>query len=166
MISNQNVVDELVAQFGEKVFAFEEPFGLLTFATQADSLVEVVKFLKEHTGFRFTFLTDVTAVHYPNDTGRELCSVSMLHSWENQIRVRIKTFVPGNSPNVPTLTTLFDSANWMEREAFDFYGVNYVGHPNLKRILNMDEMDYHPMLKQYPLEDATRNDKIDADFGR
>lgn len=166
MYNNQNIVEEVVGHFGEKVFAFEEPFGMLTFTTLASELVQVVKFLKEHKDFKFTFLTDVTAVHYPDDKDRELCSVCHLHSWENGLRVRIKTFVPIANPNVPSLTPLFESANWLEREAFDFFGVNYVGHPKLERILNMDEMDYHPLRKEYPLEDATREDKIDALFGR
>jgi NADH-quinone oxidoreductase subunit C len=61
---------------------------------------------------------------------------------------------------------LFDGANWQERETFDFFGVNFEGHPNMTRILNMDEMDYHPMLKQYHLEDGTREDKDDRFFGR
>ena len=65
-----------------------------------------------------------------------------------------------------TATKLFESANWMERETYDFYGINFVGHPNLIRILNVDDMDYHPMRKEYPLEDATRHDKIDEMFGR
>ena len=69
-------------------------------------------------------------------------------------------------PDVFTATQLYSSANWMERETFDFYGVNFVGHPNLIRILNVDEMDYFPMRKQYPLEDQTRVDKDDAMFGR
>jgi NADH-quinone oxidoreductase subunit C len=90
----------------------------------------------------------------------------MLHSWENNTRVRIKVFVPITDPKVPTLTTLFAAANWQERETFDFYGIEYIGHPNLKRILNMEDMDYFPMRKEYPLEDATREDKIDALFGR
>ena len=60
----------------------------------------------------------------------------------------------------------FHAANWMERETYDFYGVNFVGHPNLKRILNVDEMDYFPMRKEFPLEDQTRIDKDDEMFGR
>ena len=70
------------------------------------------------------------------------------------------------SPEIPTVTDLWLGANWMERETFDFYGVKFIGHPNLKRILNMDEMDYHPLRKEYPLEDQTRDDKDDRMFGR
>jgi NADH-quinone oxidoreductase subunit C len=166
MINNQEIVEEVVGQFGEKVFAFEEPYGMLTFSADTTQLVEVVKFLKEHARFKFTFLTDVTAVHYPEDKGKEICSVCHLHSWENGVRVRIKVYAPIEQPDVPSLTGLFESANWLEREAFDFFGVNYVNHPDLRRILNMDEMEYHPLRKEYPLEDGTRNDKIDALFGR
>ena len=54
----------------------------------------------------------------------------------------------------------------MERETFDFFGIHFVGHPNLKRILNVDEMEYFPMRKEFPLEDQTRIDKDDAMFGR
>lgn len=166
MISNQEIVEEIVGQFGEKVFAFEEPYGMLTFCSETSQLVDVVKFLKEHKTFKFTFLTDVTAVHYPEETGKEICSVCHLHSWENGVRVRIKVYAPISQPDVPSLTGLFEAANWLEREAFDFFGVNYLNHPDLRRILNMDEMDYHPLRKEYPLEDGTRNDKIDALFGR
>jgi NADH-quinone oxidoreductase subunit C len=65
-----------------------------------------------------------------------------------------------------TITDLYAAANWMERETFDFFGIQFVGHPNLTRILNVDDMDYHPMLKAYALEDETRTDKDDTFFGR
>jgi NADH-quinone oxidoreductase subunit C len=68
--------------------------------------------------------------------------------------------------HIPTATGLFACANWMERETYDFFGILFDGHPNLTRILNIEEMDYFPMRKEYPLEDATREDKIDALFGR
>lgn len=89
-----------------------------------------------------------------------------LHSMRHNYRVRIKVFFPIADPVMPTLTDLYAAANWMERETFDFYGVQFTGHPNLTRILNIEEMEYHPMLKQYPLEDQTREDKIDTYFGR
>jgi NADH-quinone oxidoreductase subunit C len=64
------------------------------------------------------------------------------------------------------VTSLYAAANWMERETFDFYGIIFTGHPNLRRILNADEMDYFPLRKEFPLEDATRSDKEDKYFGR
>ncbi|WP_304235354.1 NADH-quinone oxidoreductase subunit C [Jiulongibacter sediminis] len=166
MISNQEIVEELAAHFGDKVLEFEEPNGLLTFNTKAESIIEVIQYLKESDRLRFRFLTDITGVHYPDAEDKELCVVYHLHSFENAIRLRIKVYLPEAKPDIPTATSLFAAANWMERETFDFYGINFTGHPNLKRILNMDDMDYHPMRKQYPLEDATREDKIDALFGR
>jgi len=81
-------------------------------------------------------------------------------------RVRLKLFTSIGETHVPSLTGLFPGANWMERETFDFYGVLFTGHPNLKRILNMDEMNYFPMRKEYPLEDAKRDDKDNTMFGR
>jgi NADH-quinone oxidoreductase subunit C len=82
------------------------------------------------------------------------------------VRIRMKIYTAIEDPKIFTATRLFESANWMERETYDFYGVNFVGHPNLKRILNVDEMDYFPLRKEYPLEDQTRIDKDDQMFGR
>lgn len=166
MIDNQRLVEEIGGHFGEKVRQFEESFGLLAFSTAPEDLTEVVTFLKDHPVMKFTFLTDITGVHFPDNEGAEFCSVYMMHSWENRIRVRIKVFLPKENPVVPTLTPLFSGADWMERETFDFFGIIYAGHPNLKRILNMEDMDYHPMRKEYALEDPTRRDKIDDLFGR
>jgi NADH-quinone oxidoreductase subunit C len=89
-----------------------------------------------------------------------------LHNLPSNERVRIKTFMSEKDLEVPTITDLFDGANWMEREAFDFYGFKFKGHPDLRRILNMDEMNYFPLRKEYPLEDASRHDKNDKYFGR
>ena len=166
MIDNQRLVEEIGGQFGEKVRQFEENFGILTFTTSPGNLTEVVSFLKDHPVLKFIFLTDITGVHFPGNAGAEFCAVYMMHSWENRIRVRIKVYLPKENPVVPTLIPLFDGANWMERETFDFYGIIFSGHPNLKRILNMEDMDYHPMRKEYALEDPTRQDKIDDLFGR
>lgn len=85
---------------------------------------------------------------------------------ENNVRLRIKTFIPIAKPEIASVTSLYSSANWMERETYDFYGIIFTGHPNLTRILNVDEMDYFPMRKEYPLEDGTRQDKVDEYFGR
>ena len=89
-----------------------------------------------------------------------------LHNLVDNVRIRFKVFTDINKPDVYTATQLYATANWMERETYDFFGVNFVGHPNLKRILNVDEMDYFPMRKEFPLEDQTRIDKDDEMFGR
>ncbi len=74
--------------------------------------------------------------------------------------------MPIESPQISSITSLYEASNWQERETFDFFGIEFIGHPNLKRILNVDEMDYFPMRKEYPLEDQTRTDKDDKYFGR
>ena len=115
---------------------------------------------------QFRFLTDLQAVHYPDNKGSELAVVYHLHNLKDNVRIRFKVFTVIEKPDVFTATGLFEAANFMERETYDFYGVNFVGHPNLIRILNVDEMDYFPMRKEFPLEDQTRIDKDDEMFGR
>jgi NADH-quinone oxidoreductase subunit C len=89
-----------------------------------------------------------------------------MHNWYANKRIKIKAFISGNNPEIKTVSTIFLSANWMEREAYDFYGINFIGHPQLKRILNMDEMVSFPMRKEFPMEDSGRTDKDDRFFGR
>ena len=89
-----------------------------------------------------------------------------LHNLYTNVRIRLKIFLPENNPTVSTLTSVFAAANWLERETYDFYGVQFEGHPNLTRILNVDEMIIFPMRKEYPLEDQIRQDKNDFMFGR
>ncbi|MDP5119986.1 MAG: NADH-quinone oxidoreductase subunit C [Spirosomaceae bacterium] len=166
MITNQTVVDDLVTQFGTSVTEFEQPYGMLTFTTIPEQIVEILAYLKNHKTLKFNFLTDITGVHFPDVEEKEFCVVYHLHSLENNVRVRIKVYLPEANLHIPTVIPVFVGANWMERETFDFYGIIFDGHPKMERILNMEDMDYHPMRKQYPLEDATRDDKIDALFGR
>jgi NADH-quinone oxidoreductase subunit C len=78
----------------------------------------------------------------------------------------VKVFLYGPNPEIPTATVVWKGANWMERETFDFFGVNFIGHPDLRRILNVDDMEVFPMRKEYPLEDPNRVDKKDLYFGR
>ena len=166
-MTNEEIHKDLIAKFGEEnITDTVENFGLLNITTNTAQIVEIISYLYQHPIYKFQFLTDLGGVHFPDEIGKELSVFYHLHSLENNVWLILKVFVSIAKPNVPTLTSIYATANWMEREAFDFYGIIFDGHPNLKRILNMDEMDYHPMRKEYPLEDATRNDKIDALFGR
>src|SRR6476620_9757268 len=165
-LTNESIKQRLIEKFGDQVTGFEEPYGMLTFEAPKELNLKVLNFLYDDEELGFRFLTDLTAVHYPAYKGRELAVVYHLHNLEDNVRIRFKVFTNSNKPDVYTATGLFSSANWMERETYDFYGVNFVGHPNLKRILNVDEMDYFPMRKEFPLEEQTRTDKDDEMFGR
>ena len=165
-LTNDRIKERLIEKFGEQVSAFSEPYGMLTFEAPKEQNLKVLNFLYDDEELKFRFLTDLQAVHYPDDKGRELAVVYHLHNLVDNVRIRFKVFTDVNTPDVYTATGLFSGANWMERETYDFYGVNFVGHPNLKRILNVDEMDYFPLRKEYPLEDQSRSDKDDEMFGR
>lgn len=165
-LSYDHIKERLLQKFGEDVTGFGEPHGMLTFEVTAAMNLKVLQFLYDEEDLAFRFLTDLQAVHYPHNQGRELAVVYHLHNLVENVRLRFKIYVPVEKPDVFSATRLFESANWMERETYDFFGVRFVGHPNLKRILNVDEMDYFPLRKEFPLEDQTRIDKDDDMFGR
>jgi len=162
--TNTELVDLLGEKFGEQLFDVSEPYGLLTFSTTKDKVIDVLSFLKENGRINFNFLTDITAVHYPEK--EQIAVVYHLHSMVSGIRARLKVFLNEKDPRIASATVLWNGANWMERETYDFFGVKFEGHPDLRRILNMDDLGVHPMLKQYPLEDPNRVDKKDEYFGR
>jgi NADH-quinone oxidoreductase subunit C len=166
MLTNDIIKQKLIEKFSEQVTDFTGPYGMLTFSAPKELNLKVLNFLYDMPELKFRFLTDLCAVHYPDQKGKELAVVYHLHNLEDNVRIRFKIFTAIDQPDVYTATGLFSSANWMERETYDFYGVNFLGHPNLKRILNVDEMDYFPLRKEYPLEDQTRRDKDDEMFGR
>ena len=154
---------KLTEKFGKSIVATEQQYDFPVITVERAQIIEIISFLKEN---GFNFLTDLTGIHYPNNKGQELGVVYHLHDMPQNRRVRIKTFMPVGSPEIQTLTGLFAGANWMERETYYFFGIIFKGHPNLKRILNMDEMNYFPMRKEYALEDGSRDDKSDKMFGR
>jgi len=166
MLTNEIIQQKLTEKFGDVLTDWQEPYGMLTFTAPKDLNLKVMQFLFDDAEMKFTFLTDLQAVHYPDNKGAELAVVYHLHNWTDNVRIRFKVFTDIIQPDVFSATALFQSANFMERETFDFYGVNFVGHPNLIRILNVDEMDYFPLRKEFPLEDQTRIDKDDEMFGR
>jgi NADH-quinone oxidoreductase subunit C len=165
-LTNDTVKNRLVEKFGEEIREWGEPFGMLTFTSDKSLNLKVLQFLYDDPELRFRFMNDLCAVHYPDRKGEELVVVYHLHNLAENVRVRYKVYTDINNPEIFSATALFAGANWMERETYDFYGINFLGHPNLKRILNVDDMEYFPMRKEFPLEDQTRLDKDDEMFGR
>ncbi|MDR2122029.1 MAG: NADH-quinone oxidoreductase subunit C [Flavobacteriaceae bacterium] len=164
-MDNQFVSQLLTDEFGDNIIRAYEPDGILTIEIKREILIPLVQFIKNHE-IKIDFLTDLCGIHYPDHKGFELGVIYHFHSFINNFRIRVKTFFSEENPEVDSLTSLYSAANWQERETFDFYGIQFKGHPNLTRILNRQDMEYHPLLKQYQLEDTTRTDKDDAMFGR
>lgn len=166
-LSNETVLARIEQQAQQFVKSSETAHdGVLNVETTREQVIDLLKFLRDDEVLRFNFLTTLSAVHFPHDEGRELSVVYHLHNWMDNFRLRVKIFFPIDDPNVPTATVLWPTANWMERQEYDFFGVHFTGHPDLRRILNVDEMEVFPLRKEYKLEDGTRTDKDDRFFGR
>ena len=162
-----NIVHEkLKAQFAGEITSAAQSYDFPVFTVKREKIVEILSFLKNDAELGFEFLTTMCGLHYPENKGQELGVMYQLHNLPKNWRIRLKIFFPVADPVVPTVTGIFPAANWMERQEYDFFGIIFKGHPSLKRILNMDEMNYFPMRKEYPLEDLQREDKNDTMFGR
>lgn len=140
--------------------------GMLSVEIAREHLHDTLRFLRDDAELQFSFLTTLCGIHFPDEKGRELGLVYQLHNWRQNTRIRVKVFFPADDPVAPTATALWPAANWMERETYDFFGVIFDGHPNLKRILNVDDLGVFPLRKGFRLEDGTRTDKDDRFFGR
>lgn len=165
---SQELLNKLSEKINERVPGAIElselPYDFATITVSKDHVHEVLSLLKSDPDLNFHFLTDLTGMQTADE--KHLGVVYHLHNMQKNNRVRIKTFFSIDKPEIPSATDLWPGANWMERETFDFYGIRFKGHPNLKRILNVDEMDIFPLRKEFPLEDQTRDDKSDKMFGR
>ena len=163
-MEHPEVVVLLKEKFGEGILASDTHYGLLTVSVKQTIITAVIQFLYDHQPLQYQYLTTLCGVHYPEIN--QIAVMYQLHSLVNNKRIRLKIWLPEDKPETPTITGIFSGANWMERETYDFYGIIFKGHPDLRRILNVEDMTIFPMRKEYPLEDQTREDKQDEMFGR
>jgi NADH-quinone oxidoreductase subunit C len=123
----------------------------LTLVIPREHLQRAAEFLRSDPELRFTFLSDITPVdHFPLEPRFELNY--HLASLERRDRVRLKVRLSGIDPAVPSVTSVWPTANWHEREAFDLFGIRFEGHPDLRRILLPDDWEGYPLRKDYPTE--------------
>jgi NADH-quinone oxidoreductase subunit C len=155
------VKDALTAFDG--VQRIEAERDVLCIHVRKETLPAVLRKLRDELGFQF--LTTLCGMHFPGEE-LELGVVYHLHNMREGHRIRVKSRTAPGDPEFRTVVDLWPAANWMEREAWDFFGIRFTGHPNLKRILNMEDFPAFPLRKDYPLEDPTRQDKNDSFFGR
>lgn len=161
----EEIVSALKEKFSDDILALEQQYDFPVIEIRKEILVPLFRFLFDEEKFQFRYLTTACGLHYP-DAELPFAMMYQVHSLVHNIRLRFKAFTTAKDLQFDSLIPVFAGANWMEREAYDFYGFIFKGHPNLKRILNVEDMDYFPMRKEYPVEDASRTDKNDTMFGR
>jgi len=169
MESNKPTIEEvseaLKARFADNILSQTQEYDFPLYVIKKEALLDIMRFLYDDERFQFRYLTTACGIHYP-ETEQPFAMMYQLHSLVNNIRIRFKVFTTAKDLEYDSLIPVFAAANWMEREAYDFYGFKFKGHPNLTRLLNVEDMDYFPMRKEYSLEDQTRYDKDDTLFGR
>lgn len=166
MLEDQFILEKLHSKFGEAILGYEQNYDIMAVYGDKEQNLKIIQYLYDDEELGFKFLTDLTAIHYPDNKGEELVVTYLVYNMLKKKHLRLKFKLDIEKPDIYTLTSLFVGANWPERECYDFFGVNFVGHPNLTRVMNVEEMDYFPLRKEYPLEDQTRKDKDDDMFGR
>lgn len=144
------VLHLLQATIPEAVEQVSVPQGDATVLIRPEWLRRVMEFLKNDSRLQFNLLVDVTAVDYLGRRPRFEVVYHLL-SMANKRRLRVKLRVDGDDPVVESITHLWGSANWLEREVWDMFGIRFAGHPNLKRILMYEEFEGHPLRKDYPM---------------
>jgi NADH-quinone oxidoreductase subunit C len=147
---NQRVLDTLKAQFGEAILEATEFRGELTVVVPKERIVEVCRFLKSNPELRYDLLSDLCGIDMYTPVKR-FGVVYNLYSLKNKHRIRLKTFTEEEDPRVPTVTSVWATANWHERETYDMFGIVFDGHPDLRRIYMPEEFEHYPLRKDFPL---------------
>lgn len=151
-----DVVDGLVRALGPGVFdRAVESIGVdhaqLILHVERRYLISVARAMRDDPALRFEFCAGVSGVHYPDDPTRELHALYPLMSIHYNRRVCIEVTAPDDDPHIPSLCGVYPTCDWHEREAYDFFGIVFDGHPGLTRIEMPDDWVGHPQRKDYPL---------------
>ena len=137
--------------FAEAVEQVVVHCGQLVLHVRREHLPAVALTLRDDPGLRFEMSLGASGVHYPDAIGRELHVVYPLQSITHNRRVMLETWAPDADPHIPSLTRVYPTTDWHERETYDFFGVVFDGHPSLTRIQMPDDWEGHPQRKDYPL---------------
>lgn len=127
----------------------------LTITVEAENVPATLKLLRDDKKLQFTQLTDICGVDYLGATQPHRARFAVVYhllSMPHNQRIRVKAYLDATDPAVPTVTGLFAAAGWYERETYDMYGINFVGHPDLRRLLTDYDFVGHPLRKDFPLE--------------
>ncbi len=144
-----NTKEKVIARFGSKVLETSTQFDELTFLVDKSDLHAIVRHLRDELGLNYRHLSDITATDWL-DRPKRFEIIYHLYSFDLRDYVRVKVRIGENEP-VPTMCSDWKTANWLEREVYDMFGVTFSGHPDMRRILMWDDFEGHPLRKDYPL---------------
>lgn len=141
---------KLTKNFPETEFEFSEFRNELSVKLNKKNILAVCRFLKEDSDLEFLLCEDVTAVDWAKRKDR-FTVVYHIFSIKNNIRLVLKADVDENDCNIDSVTSVWKTSNWQERECYDMYGIKFNNHPDLRRIYMPEEFEYHPLRKDFPL---------------
>jgi NADH-quinone oxidoreductase subunit C len=154
MADSNRAVVKLKEQFAASIIDVTEFRGEVTVTVRKDAILDILSFLKQ--SLQYNLLTDVTAVDYLGKKTDRYMMVYQLFSIAIKDRLRIKTPVSEDDCRIPTVSQIWATANWLEREVYDLFGITFDNHPDLRRILMTDDWEGHPLRKDYPLQGPDR----------
>ncbi|MDK9699501.1 MAG: NADH-quinone oxidoreductase subunit C [bacterium] len=154
-VRNPFVITAITEKFGKAIVEQYESNGMLVLMCDPAVNVELCTFLKITEGLEYNMMLDLCGVDYPSRKERFEVVVH-LHSMKYQHRIRLRFPILGAEPKIRSLSDVWLAADWAEREAFDFFGIDFVGHPDLRRILNPDDFEGHPLRKDFPTRGLKR----------
>jgi len=148
-MAKEKILEDLKQNFADSIKSVTVQFGDEIILINKDALLDIVKFLKEEP-YAFTMLLDLTCVDYVEEEER-FEMVYHLFSLSHKLRLRFKARLRETVPTIDSLTVIFKNANWLEREVYDMFGIQFNGHPYLRRLFMYEGFEGHPLRKDYPL---------------
>lgn len=147
----RDALEEAYPAFDDAIEKVVVDRGELTLYVRPERIVEVCQVMRDDLALRFELCSSVSGVDYLGADARRLHVVYQLTSMTYRRRVRLEVAVPAEDPHLPSVTSVYPTADWQERETYDMFGIVFDGHPNLTRILMPDDWEGHPQRKDYPL---------------
>ena len=148
--TDEGVIEAAKAALGDSIVDVQEHVGEITVIVKRDEIINVLRGLRDTPGLEYQQLMDIVGVDYPERAER-FEVVYHLHSLERNQRIRLKCRLSGINPEIDSVTSVWRSANWYEREVFDMFGIGFRNHPNLVRILMPTDWEGYPLRKDYPV---------------
>ena len=154
MAENNRAVVKLKEKFASSIIEVVEFRDEVTVTVKKQDILNVLSFLKQ--SLQYNLLTDVTAVDYLGKKEERFMMVYQLYSIPNKDKLRVKAPVSEGECHIQSASQVWATANWLEREVYDLFGITFENHPDLRRILMTPEWEGHPLRKDYPLQGPDR----------